>query len=132
MAFLYRKKHKQIYKRALHFIYDDYTNSYNYLLKQSKLPSLKIRRLRAMALETYRIICKTSPVLIHAIVKIKQNSYNVRYNNRADTPHTRTTKYGKKSFSYVAALLWNSLTDQARNLSTFGTFKNVILTWCYF
>ena len=127
------KKIKKIQERALRFIYDDYTNSYNYLLEQSKLPSLMIRRLRAMAI-TYRIIYKTSPVYIHDIVKIKQNSYNFRYNNnRADTPHCRhrTTRYGKKSFSYEAARLWNSLPDQARNLSTFGTFKNFISTWCF-
>jgi hypothetical protein len=77
MAFCTEKntqKIEKIQERALRFIYDDYTNSYNYLLEQSKLPSLKIRRLRVMALETYRIIYKTSPVLIHDIVKIKQNS----------------------------------------------------------
>ena len=122
------QKIEKIQERALRFIYDDYTNSYNYLLEQSKLPSLKIRRLRAMALETYRIIYKTSPVFIHDIVKIKQNSYNFRYNNTADIPRPRTTRYGKKSFSYEAARLWNSLPDQARNLSTFGTFKNFIST----
>jgi len=136
MAFLYRKKiHKKIQKiqeRALRFIYDDYTNPYNYLLEQSKLPSLKIRRLRTMAI-TYRIIYKTSPVFIHDIIKIKQNSYNFRYNNRADTPHCRhrTTRYGKKSFSYEAARLCNSLPDQARNLSTFDTFKHFISTLCF-
>ena len=84
-----------------------------------------------MALETYRIIYKTSPVFIHDIVKIKQNSYNFRYNNTTDIPRPRTTRYGKKSFSYEAARLWNSLTDQARNLSTFGTFKNFISTQCF-
>jgi hypothetical protein len=117
------KKYKNV-----HFakIYDDYTNSHNYLLEQSKLPSLKIRRLRAMALETYRIIYKTSPVLIHDIEKIKQNSYNFRYNNTADIPRPRTTRYGKKSFSYEAARLWNSLPDQARKLSTYKkAYKNI-------
>jgi hypothetical protein len=85
-----------------------------------------------MALETYRIIFKTSPVFIHDIVNIKQNSYNFRYNNTADIPRPRPTRYVKKSFSYEAARLWYSLPDQARNLSTFGTFKNFISTWCFF
>jgi hypothetical protein len=40
-------------------------------------------------------------------------------------------QYGKKSFSYEAAILWNSLPDQARNLSTFGTFKNFTSTRCF-
>ena len=122
------QKIEKIQERALRFIYDDYTNSYNYLLEQSKLPSLKIRRLRAMALETYIIIYKTSPVFIHDIVKIKQNSYNFRYNNTPDIPRPRT-RYGK--VWYEAARLWNSLPDQARNLSTFGTFKNCISTGCF-
>jgi hypothetical protein len=85
----------------------------------------------AMALETYRIIYKTSPVFIHDIVKIKQNSYNFRYNNTADIPRPRTTRYGKKSFSYEAARLWNSLLDLAKNLSTFGTFKKFEYLLCY-
>ena len=135
MAFWYRKiytKKSKKYKNV-HFtkIYEDYTNSHNYLLEQSKLPSLKIRRLRTMAMETNRIIYKTSLVFIHDIVKIKQNSYNFRYNNTTDIPRPRTTRYGKKSFSYEAARLWNSLPDQTRNLSTFGTFKNFISTWCF-
>jgi hypothetical protein len=36
----------------------DFTNSYNFLLDQSKLPLLKIRR---MALETFKIVNKSSP-----------------------------------------------------------------------
>ena len=67
-----------------------------------------------MELKTYRIIYKTSPGFIHDIVKIKQNSYNFRYNNTADIPRPRTTRYGRKSFSYEAARpgkepfnLWN-------------------------
>jgi hypothetical protein len=34
----------------------------------------------------------------------------------------------KSSRNTQAAILWNSLPDQARNLSTFGTFKNFIST----
>jgi hypothetical protein len=36
------KKLKKIQERALRFIYEDYENTYENLLKKSKLPSLKI------------------------------------------------------------------------------------------
>ena len=124
-------KIEKLQERALRFIYDDYTNSYNFLLEQSQLPSLKIRRMRTMALETYKIINKTSPKFLHDIIKTKENTYNFRYKNTVDIPQPRTTRYGKKSFSYEAARLWNSLPNEARNLSTFGQFKNFISTWCF-
>jgi hypothetical protein len=44
----------------------------------------------------------------------------------------RTTRYGKKSFSYEAARLWNSLLDLAKNLSTFGTFKKFHINLVFF
>jgi hypothetical protein len=43
------------------FIYEDYENTYENLVKKSKLPSLKIRRLRTIAVETFKIIHKQSP-----------------------------------------------------------------------
>jgi hypothetical protein len=50
------KKLQKIQERALRFIYEDYENTYANLLKKSKLPSLKIRRLRTIAVETFKII----------------------------------------------------------------------------
>ena len=38
-------------ERALRFIYSDYSSSYESLLIKSQLPSLKVRRLRTIALE---------------------------------------------------------------------------------
>ena len=126
MAFLHRKntnKIEKIQERSLRFIYDDYTNSYNFILDQLKLPSLKIRRMRTMALETFKILNKSSPEFIQNIITIKENSYNFRYQNTVDVPRPRTTRYGKRSFSYEAATLWNSLPNHARSLSTFGQFN---------
>jgi hypothetical protein len=40
---------EKIQERALMFIYEDYNSSYENLLEKSKLPSLKIRRLKTIA-----------------------------------------------------------------------------------
>ena len=47
---------EKIQERALRFIYDDYVSTYDDLLNKSKLPSLKIRRLRSIILETFKIV----------------------------------------------------------------------------
>ena len=85
-------------ERTLRFIYDDYTNSYNFLLDQWKLPSLKIRRMRTMALETFKILSKFSPEFIQNIITFNENSYNFRYQNTVDVPRQRTARYGQIRF----------------------------------
>ena len=41
--------------RVLKFIYDNYDGSYENILEKSKFSSLQVRRLRTMAIETYKI-----------------------------------------------------------------------------
>jgi hypothetical protein len=52
----YSKKLEKVQERALRFVYEDYNSSYEELLQKAKVPSLQIRRMRTMALETYKII----------------------------------------------------------------------------
>ena len=125
------RKIEKIQERALRFIFDDYTTSYDNLLIESAIPSLKIRRLRTMALETYKILNKSSPQFLHNILSFKPNLYNFRYKLTADVPRPRTTRYGKNSFSYQAATIWNSLPNEARNITSFEHFKKLISTWCF-
>ena len=68
------QKMEKIQERALRFIYEDYNSSYEFLLKKSGLPTLKIRRLRTMAmylkflvknlLHTYMILSNLKTCLI--------------------------------------------------------------------
>ena len=58
-----------------------------------------------MALKTFKIVSKSRLEFIQNIIKIKENSYNFRYQNTVDVPRPRTTRYDKKSFSYEAATL---------------------------
>jgi hypothetical protein len=41
------------------------------------LPSLKIRRLRTIAVETFKIIHKQSPSYLHDLISIKDQKYNL-------------------------------------------------------
>ena len=54
-------KWTQIYLK-LKFIYNDYSSTYDDLVEKFKLPSLKIRRTGTIAIETFKIIIKQSPV----------------------------------------------------------------------
>ena len=93
------KKLEKTQKRALHFIYNDYQSDYDTLLRKSKLPSLKLRRLRSLAIESFKIINHKSPVHLQSLLNIKSNQcYSFRYTNTVDVPQVRTTSYGLSSF----------------------------------
>ena len=57
------------------------TVNYNYdsLLSKSKMPTLKLRSLRTMTLEAFKILNKEIPVyLVHDIISFKNNHYSLR------------------------------------------------------
>jgi hypothetical protein len=123
------KKLEKIQERALRFIYKDYVSSYESLLLQSKMPSLKLRRMRTMALVAFKIIYKETPLYLQNVITMKNNSYSFRYSNLTDIPQVRTTNYGLNSFRFRAAKLWNSLPDSFRQISSFNQFKSQINSW---
>ena len=116
-------------ERALRFVCDDYISSCIKLLEKALVPSLQIRRIRTMALETYKIVNKLSPVCLHDLVNGKNSKYAFMYSNILDVLQVRTTRYGKKSFRFVAATLWNDLPNHFRTENSFNHFKNLILSW---
>jgi hypothetical protein len=123
------RKMEKIQERALRFIYEDYSSNYEQLLIKSGLVSLKIRRIRYIALETYKILNRLNPSYLHDLVKYKNNHYNFRYTNTVEIPQPRTENYGKKSFRYAAAKLWNSLPENFRTATSFNQFRTLVNNW---
>ena len=83
------KKVEKIQERALRFIYEDYSASYKMydeLLSKSKLSTLKVRRMRSLAIEVYKVVNKECPVYLQDLIHIKNNSYSFRYQNIAELP----------------------------------------------
>jgi hypothetical protein len=126
---IYTKKIEKIQERALRFIYDDYISDYNSLLQKSKLPTLKMRRMRTIAQEIHKIVHKKGPVYLHDLVTIKNNNYHFRYTNTAQVPQVKTTNYGSRSFRSSAPKLWNSLPQHFRDEANFSHFKSLINAW---
>ena len=123
------KKIEKIQERALRFIYSDYSSSYESLLIKSQLPSLKVRRLRTIALESFKILNNLSPAYLNDLLTFKKPSYSFRYQKTVEVPQVRTVKHGSRSFRSTAAKIWNSLPQDLREISTFNVFKNQINAW---
>ena len=81
--------------------------SHEELLNKVNIPFLHIKRMRTTEVETFRILNDVSPVLSDlAIIRIRDcSTYNFRHPNVLQVLQVRTTKYGKKSFRFAAAVL---------------------------
>ena len=120
---------EKIQERALRFVYEDYSSSYNELLSKIKLPILHVRRMRTMAIETFNIVNKLSPPVLHDLLQRRDSKYNFRYSNILKIPSVRTSTYGKNSFRCAAPVLWNSSPEEIRSSSNFNQFKQLISLW---
>ena len=72
-----------------------------------------------MALETFNIVNKIALVCLQNLVSVKKYKYSFRYINVLDVPRVKSTHYGKKSFKFAAATLWNSLPNHFRTENSF-------------
>ena len=80
------KKIEKIQERTLRFIYRDYDSSYESLLMKSQLPSLKVRPLRAIALEAFKILNNLPPIYLNDLLTFKNLSYSFRYTQTVEIP----------------------------------------------
>ena len=122
-------KLEKLQERALRFVYDDYVSSYDDLLDRAKIPSLKLRRIKTMAIEAFKIVHGIAPPCLHDCLTLTENRYNFRYTNILQVPQVRTTTYGKKSFKYAAAVLWNNFPEEFRKTNNFNHFKSLVAHW---
>jgi hypothetical protein len=105
----------------IQFIYDDTDSTYEELLTKSKLPTLTIRRIRTIAIETFKIVNKTSPLYLHDLITIKQSKYSFRYQNTSHQPEQLgmvlkilNILLPKHGMSYQTTLDWNILLNNSK------------------
>ena len=90
------------------------------------------RRQRTMAIETFNIINKIAPSCLSTWFKLhtwSNTKYSFRYSNILEIPQVRTSRYGKMSFKFAAATLWNSFPNHFRTENSFSQFKSLIQSW---
>ena len=91
-------------------------STYEKLLTKANLPALHIRRMRNMAMETFKILNELAPPVLSGLLLKKETSYNFRYSNTLQVPQVKSTRQGNNSFCYAAPVLWNSLPVNIRTL----------------
>ncbi|RMX40001.1 hypothetical protein pdam_00017278 [Pocillopora damicornis] len=116
-------------KRILRFIFKDFNSEYNNLLKRAGTVNLKDKRLQNMILTIFKCLhFPDYPRYLKDMFRLRSSTYSLRGHNILCFPKPLTTSYGINSFSYLAAISWNSLPDHHRIISDFTSFRRLLST----
>ena len=122
------EKLEKMQYRALRIVYNDFQSSYEDLLHRVNTTTLHLGRMQSIAIETFKCLNGIAPEYIRDLVKLKDNKYNFRYENMLQLPTVRTSRYGKNSFRFETARVWNSLPNEIRCANNFKEFKRLVHT----
>ena len=113
-----------VQRRALRFVCGNYDASYSELLQECNAIDLSKQCIIKIAIAMYKIVNELSPSFVSSLF-IKNNSRNLRNDKTFTLQYPRTTKYGKLSFAYIGAKLWNEIPAVIKD-SSLHNFKKLI------
>ena len=82
-----------------------------------------------MAIQVYKIKKGTAPIYLKELFRAQTSDYEMRDNQRMTLPLFNTVSYGKNSFSYMGAKLWNHIPIAIKNSVSLSTFKSAFTNW---
>ena len=101
------EKIENIHKCCLRLTLNDYKSDYKTLLDKSGKESMKIRRIKTLAIEIFRTVNELNPHFMKTIFTSKTNSrvrpFDLLVKNR------NTEEYGSKSLIALGPKIWNAL-----------------------
>ena len=123
-------KIEQINERALRFVHNDYTSDYRDILEKSNTTTLYLKRVRIIAQEVYKSLNNESPKYTQELVRSRHSNYPTRQQTLdIYVPRVNQVKFGYRSYTYEAPVLWNSLPNEIRKAENFSLFKKLIKSW---
>ena len=124
-------KIESLQKRALRFLYNDYSISYEGLLEKAGKVKMNLYRLRNLCVEIYKTINKLNPEFMSNIFKVKENKRVVReqYKLNLETPEWNQITFGPKSLKVHGSKVWNSLPCHIKTSENLIQFKSLMKNW---
>ena len=95
-------------------------------MKSKGSKPLKWRKKKLCSVRQTKTINNYPPKYLRDLFRLRDNIKNLRGVNKLHVPKPNTTRYGKNSVKYLAAITWNKISDTLRSLSTLSAFKKAV------
>ena len=118
-----------IHERYLRLIQENYTSDFEVLLENLNEKPVYQKCIELLLNEVYeylKYLNDLSPDMMSDIVKLRENTYNLRNFHIFESQNPRTKKFGLDSIAYRASQLWKNVPEEIRN-STSKKIKKVSL-----
>ena len=94
--------------------------------KETQSARRVVRSVFCVQPDVFKTINNYSPEYLSDLFRLRDNIKNLRGVNKLQVPKHNTTRYGKNSVKYLAAITWNKISDTLRSLSTLSAFKKAV------
>ena len=109
------QKIEQLQERALRFLYNDHTSSYNDLLLKSDKGTMLVARQRTLCIEIFKTVKHLNPPFMQNIFKLRSSNYSSRNPNNLAHVRPNQTTFGSNSLTSIAPQIWNGLPDRIKS-----------------
>ena len=116
-------------KRALRYVFNDFNSAFGELRNLANKPLLYVQRLRCIVLEVFKIYKNIGPTYMHDFIEERNTNVITRQVNHVNIPSFRSVKYGRNSFKYQGAILWNALPNEYKQCISVKDLKSLLNAW---
>ena len=74
----------------------------------------------------FKTINSYLPEYLRDLFRLRDNIKNLRGVNKLQAPKPNTTRCGKNSIKYLAAITWNNISDTLRSIRILSAFENAV------
>ena len=88
---------------------------------------MEVRRLRTLALETFKTLNDLNPAFMKNVFAKREVSKRRKKN--VEIPNRNTVKFGDKGIRSLGPHIWNGLPEETKNKNSYDKFKEYLNTW---
>ena len=125
------QKIENLQKRALRFLYNDYSSPYEVLLDRADKVAIKMRNHRVLCIEIFKTLNDLNPSFMKTLFQLKITSRPIRksYQLNLNIPITNRVRFGTYSLRNLGPKIWNALPYGIKSAENLEIFKDLIKTW---
>ncbi len=123
------QKIEKLQERALRFLYNDHTSSYNDLLSRSSKCTMHVARQRLLCIEIFKTLNHLNPPFMQSIFELRSSIYSSRNPNNLAHFRPNQTTFGSKSLKSIGPQIWNGLPNELKSAENLKSFKVLIKQW---
>ena len=124
-----REKLERTNKRALRFVTGKTHLSYEQMTDNLKQLNIYRKCVKVTAVLMYKIKNGLAPTYLSELFTPQESNYDMRDSNKFALPKYNTVKFGRNSFRYYGAKLWNQIPVNIKNSSSPNSFKSAVNKW---